>query len=217
MRRSTNLSIPIGIISAYYLLFSGLFIWLISTYPQTREYLPVGGIDAMMATDDGNFEIVETFRRSANDFSIDPNGAIKLFFATIGTAILMIPVSWAYILTNRASKIEQSFVQTIVVLPIVVTGIAMVVQNSLALAFSLAGIVAAVRFRFTLEQPSHALYIFTSISIGLAAGIGDLGVAGVISMTFVYAVLVLWKLDYGRTFSGPFFSLLSRRNREDAD
>ena len=120
-----------GIITAYYLLFTGFFIWLITTYPQIREYLPVGGIDAMMATDDGNFEIVETFRRSATEFSIDPNGAIKLFFATIGTAILMIPVSWAYILTNRASKIEQSFVQTIVVLPIVVTGIAMVVQNSL--------------------------------------------------------------------------------------
>ena len=217
MRRSTNLSIPMGIITVYYLLVIGFFIWLINTYPQTRGYLPIGGIDDMMAVVDDNFEIVETFRRSASDFSIDPNGAIKLFFATIGTAILMIPVSWVYILTNRASKIEQSFVQTIVVLPIVVTGIAMVVQNSLALAFSLAGIVAAVRFRFTLEEPSHALYIFTAISIGLAAGIGDLGVAGVISMTFVYAVLVLWKLDYGRSFSGPFFSLLSRRNREDAD
>jgi len=217
MRRSSNLSIPMAIITLYYVLFIGFFIWLINAYPQTRGYLPIGGIDDMMSAVDDSFEIVETFRRSATEFSIDPNGALKLFFATIGTAILMIPVSWVYILTNRASKIEQSFVQTIVVLPIVVTGIAMVVQNSLALAFSLAGIVAAVRFRFTLEEPSHALYIFTAISIGLAAGIGDLGVAGVISMTFVYAVLVLWKLDYGRSFSGPFFSLLSRRNREDAD
>ena len=160
---------------------------------------------------------LKTNTQNLSDFSFDPNGAIKLFLATMGTAVLMVPVSWAYILTNRVAKIEQSFVQTIVVLPIVVTGIAMIVQNSLALAFSLAGIVAAVRFRFTLEEPSHALYIFTAIAIGLGAGIGDLGVAGVISITFVYAVLILWKLDYARSFSGPFFSLLTRRNREDAD
>jgi hypothetical protein len=98
-----------------------------------------------------------------------------------------------------------------------VTGISMIVLNSLALAFSLAGIVAAVRFRFSLEQPSHAMYIFVAISIGLGAGIGSLGVAGVISMAFVYPMLVIWKLEYGKSLSGPFFSVLTRRDRADDD
>jgi hypothetical protein len=108
-------------------------------------------------------------------------------------------------------------VQTIIIMPIVVTGISMIVLNSLALAFSLAGIVAAVRFRFTLDQPSHAMYIFVAISIGLGAGIGALGVALVISMAFVYANLAIWKLEYGKVLSGAFFSMLTRRNRTEDD
>ena len=122
------------------------------------------------------------------------------------------PVSWAYFITSRATRIDQSFLQTILVLPLLVTGIAMIVLNSIALAFSLAGIVAAVRFRFSLNQPSDAMYIFVAIAIGLGAGIGALGIAYVISLLFVVATLVIWKLEYGKTMSGPFLTMLTRRD-----
>ena len=88
----------------------------------------------------------------------------------------------------------------------------MIVLNSLALAFALAGVVAAVRFRFTLAQPSDAMYIFVAIAIGLGSGIGALGVAMVISMTFVLATLSIWKLEYGKTLSGPFLTMMTRRD-----
>ena len=88
----------------------------------------------------------------------------------------------------------------------------MIVLNSLALAFSLAGIVAAVRFRFSLSQPSDAMYIFVAIGIGLGSGIGALGVAAVISATFVFATLIIWKLEYGKTLSGRFLTMLTRRD-----
>jgi hypothetical protein len=97
-------------------------------------------------------------------------------------------------------------------MPIVVTGIAMIVVNSIALAFSLAGVVAAVRFRFTLNQPSDAMYIFVAIALGLGAGIGALGVAAVISLTFVLATLFIWKLEYGKTLAGPFLTMITRRD-----
>ena len=50
-----------------------------------------------------------------------------------------------------------------------------------------------------------------------SAVVGSLGVAGVISMAFVYAMLVIWKLEYGKSLSGPFFSLLTRRDRAEDD
>jgi hypothetical protein len=88
----------------------------------------------------------------------------------------------------------------------------MIVVNSIALAFSLAGVVAAVRFRFTLNQPSDAMYIFVAIALGLGAGIGALGVTAVISFTFVLATLVIWKLEYGKTLAGPFLTMMTRRD-----
>ena len=93
----------------------------------------------------------------------------------------------------------------------------MIVVNSLALAFSLAGVVAAVRFRFSLSQPSDAMYIFVAIGIGLGSGLGALGISGVISMMFVVATLVIWKLEYGKTLSGPFLTMLTRRDAGDEE
>ena len=146
-----------------------------------------------------------------------PYGPLKLAISSLGAAILIVPVSWVYFITSRSKRVDQSFSQTIIMMPIVVTGITMIVQNSLALAFSLAGIVAAVRFRFTLDQPSQAMYIFVAISIGLASGIGALGIATVISMAFAYATLAIWKLEYGKFMSGPFLSMLTRRDRSEDD
>ena len=87
--------------------------------------------------------------------------------------------------------------QTIIILPIAIAGIVIMVKNSIALAFSLAGIVAAVRFRNSLKDTSDALYIFGAIGVGLAAGIGALSIAAVISVFFCYAILFLWRCDYG--------------------
>ena len=92
-----------------------------------------------------------------------------------------------------------------------------IVLNSIALAFSLAGIVAAVRFRFSLSQPSDAMYIFVAIGIGLGAGISALGIAYVISLAFVLATLFMWKLEYGKTLSGPFLTMMTRRDGGEDD
>ena len=210
MRKSASLLIPIVTISVYYAAMAGLFSFVVQNFPHWHKYLPIGGIADL--ADDRTFEQVAT-NAGMGSFLVD-YAAIKLAIACVGTVVLMIPVSWVYFITNRTKSIDPSFTQTIVVLPVVVAGIAMVVQNSLALAFSLAGIVAAVRFRFTLNQPSHALYIFTAIGVGLGSGIGALGVATVISAAFVYISLVLWKLDYGRRTSGPFLAMLTRRSRD---
>jgi len=195
-------------------MFAGVLLLLLINFPALRDYFPIGGIGDLAGRNTDSFEPIYS---SVEETVLAPHGPVRLAIASIGAGILIVPVSWIYFITSRTKKVDQSFVQTIIIMPIVVTGISMIVLNSLALAFSLAGIVAAVRFRFTLDQPSHAMYIFVAISIGLGAGIGALGVATVISMAFVYATLVIWKLEYGKSMSGPFLSMLTRRDRSEDD
>ncbi|MDH4047195.1 MAG: phospholipid carrier-dependent glycosyltransferase [Gammaproteobacteria bacterium] len=214
MRKSASFLIPLTLITLYYTFWIAIVAVLITRFPGIVEYLPVGGIEELADYNTDSFEPVYS---SLEETVYAPNVPIRLAFASLGAALLIVPVSWVYFITSRSKEVDQSFVQTIVILPIVVTGISMIVLNSLALAFSLAGIVAAVRFRFSLDQPSHAMYIFAAISIGLGSGIGALGVAAVISMAFVYANLIIWKLEYGKVLSGPFFSMLTRRSRMDDD
>jgi len=214
MRKGSNFLFPAVLITLYYAFWGGVMAFLLIRFPAIRDFFPVGGIGDLASRVGDTFEPVYA---DIEDTVLSPYGAVRLAFASLGAAVLIVPVSWVYFITSRSKDVDQSFVQTIVLLPIIVTGISMIVLNSLALAFSLAGIVAAVRFRFALEQPAHAMYIFVAISIGLGAGIGSLGVAGVISMAFVYAMLVIWKLEYGKSLSGPFFSVLTRRDRADDD
>ena len=70
-------------------------------------------------------------------------------------------------------------------------------QNSLALAFALAGIAGAVRFRNSLKSSGDALFILISVAIGLSAGIGAVELAAVISIALNYVFALLWITEYG--------------------
>jgi hypothetical protein len=213
VRRSSNLSGPLFLITLYYALAATLFAWFLYGVPGLHEYLPFGGIDGLM-TEPDTFEPVQA---AAETPTFTPHTMARLAIAMFGTGVLMVPVSWVYFITTRTKDVSRSFAQTMMVLPIIVAGIAMIVQNSVALAFSLAGVVAAVRFRLTLGQPADSLYVFSAIGIGLGAGISALGVSAVISVAFVYSHLLLWKLDYGEDLKTPFFSFLTGRGNDDPD
>lgn len=123
--------------------------------------------------------------------------ALMLGVSMVGAFLLMVPASWVYMATRRRKGFDQSVVQTIVVLALAVAGVVVIVRNSLALAFSLAGIVGAVRFRNSLPDTRDTLYIFLSIGVGLAAGVEALAAAFVLSAVFNYITLYMWRTDYG--------------------
>jgi hypothetical protein len=106
-------------------------------------------------------------------------------------------VAWIYALTRKKSGYQQSIVQTLLILPPLVAGVVVMVKYSLALAFSLAGIIAAVRFRTTLDDSKDAVYVFLATAVGLAAAV-QLPVAAVISVLFNVLVLALWYTDFGK-------------------
>lgn len=209
MRRSGSLLIPLSLIAIYYAALAGIAVFLSTRYPSLTEFLPVLGLEDMPASSGDVFQPVYD---SADANLRSAAAPVRLFGGILGAFLLAVPVSWVYFITSRTRRIDQSFVQTILIMPVLVTGIAFIVLNSLALAFSLAGIVAAVRFRFSLSKPAEAMYIFVAIGIGLGAGISAVGVSYVISLTFVIATLLVWKLEYGKTLSGPFLTMMTRRD-----
>ncbi|MEP6731540.1 MAG: DUF4956 domain-containing protein [bacterium] len=122
--------------------------------------------------------------------------AITVFVAMLSSVLLSMPVAWVYLLTRAKRGYQQSVVQLLIILPLVVSGIVLLVKYSITLAFSLAGIVAAVRFRNTLDDSKDAVYVFLATALGLAASV-NLPVAAVISIGFNVTALVLWYTDFG--------------------
>ena len=126
-----------------------------------------------------------------------PKGAGGAAIAMLSALALVCPVAWMYMRTKPKARYDSSLVQTVIVLPVVITGVVLIVRDSVALAFSLAGIVAAVRFRNTLRDTKDAVYIFLAIAVGMAAGVQSFSIAFVVSVMFVLLVLVLWRFDVG--------------------
>lgn len=122
--------------------------------------------------------------------------AVSVAVAILAAVLLSLPVAWVYQLTRAKRGYQQSVVQLLVILPAVVAGIVLLVKYSVALAFSLAGIVAAVRFRNTLDDSKDAVYVFLATAIGLASAV-NLPVATVMSIGFNLVSLALWYTDFG--------------------
>jgi hypothetical protein len=127
--------------------------------------------------------------------------SLIMLLITLSALALSLPVAWIYQYTRRL-RFDPSLIHSVIILPMVVAGIVVIVKDSVALAFSLAGIVAAVRFRNTLKDPKDAVYIFLALGIGLAAGVQAVDIALVMSMLFNVVVLVLWRWNLGAIYSG---------------
>jgi hypothetical protein len=124
-------------------------------------------------------------------------------FILLSTLALMLPVTWVYMSARSAQGHNQSVVQVLIVLPMIVAGIVLIVSNSLALAFSLGGVVAAVRFRTNMADSRDVVFIFLAIAVGFAAGVQDITIALTLSCIFNFVLVVLWRYDFGRTVLEP--------------
>ena len=128
---------------------------------------------------------------------VDPARTIPVMVALVLAFWVTLPITWLYRWTRPRKKYSQSFSHTLLVIPIAISLVVFLVKGSLALAFSLAGIVAAVRFRTSLEEPMDSVYLLMAIGIGLAAGTQLILVAYLASLVFVIIILSVWKSNYG--------------------
>jgi hypothetical protein len=120
-------------------------------------------------------------------------GWLAAVVAMTGALLLMLPVAWAYVATRMRKQLDASVVTTIVLLPIAVAAILVIVQDSLAVAFSLAGIAGLVRFRNALDDTRDAMYVVIAIAVGLGAGVGTLEASAALTGIYDLAVVALWK------------------------
>jgi hypothetical protein len=127
--------------------------------------------------------------------------ALMGVIASFSALVFSLPLARTYMFTRQKKGYSQSVVHTLILLPVVVAVVATLVRSSVALAFSLAGIVAAVRFRVSLEDSRDAVFVFAVMALGLASGV-QLETAAVLSILFVSMTLVLWYTDFARTPPG---------------
>jgi hypothetical protein len=189
---------------AYHVLLALAVTLAITLFPALPGYLPIGGVTELASAAEVHMGPVEHAplratadapaashaRPPSSSTDLDRLGyARRLAIALVGIWLLMLPVAWVRKGIYRSSTYDHSLDETTLILPGVVAGVVLVVQHSLALAFALAGIVAGVQFRRALQDTFDALFILVAIGTGVAAGVGALEVAVVMSIFFCYATV----------------------------
>ncbi len=200
-------------LTVYYLGLGAILLTAWMIWPRIIDFLPIGGVEALINQPAGRTGV----QIGASQVGNLGESLMWLSVAIIGSLVAALPVSWTYIKIRHRDEYDQSLVQTIVLMPMIVTSIVIVVHNSLALAFSLAGIAAGVQFRNALKSPGDVLFILLSIGIGLSAGIGAVELAIVMSLAFNYTFLVLWMTDYGHRRGGERFMRKSFSERDEEE
>ncbi|MBX7494079.1 DUF4956 domain-containing protein [Qipengyuania sp. 1NDW9] len=201
-------------LTLFYLVVTGVVLGVVAAAPSLADFLPIGGAQTLLSqTVSDPFGGVKIGAEKVANLG---GSVFWLFIAVAGAVLTTLPVTWTYMASRSRAEYDQALVETMIVLPIAVTAIVVMVHNSLALAFSLAGIVGGVRFRNTLKSSGDAIYILLAIGIGLAAGIGALEIALVMTIMFNYSFALLWMVDYGAK-DGTHRYLRSPKREEPED
>jgi hypothetical protein len=196
----------IVVICAYFVLLLGTIVSAGLLKPELLPLMPFGGNDVLeiVGLEAGEQSFLDSLGPSQNALAAPATarqvGLIVLFlaFSLAGTILVMLPVTWTYSAIKWEVGYRKSFSRALLVLPICAATTVLLIQNNLALAFGLAAMVAAVRFRVALQEAIDGIFIFASICVGLAAGIGHLGIATVMALVFCVTNAVLWKIEFGR-------------------
>jgi len=191
---------PVRRLVAYYVIVAVVVAILAFFFPHEISAIAAKGLGEVS---EGPTVLADALSSPGASGSLEFASLLGVVITTIlilfGALILMLPVTWVYMSARPSGgQHNQNVVQTLIFLPLVVAGIVYMVQNSLALAFSLAGVVGAVRFRTTLRDSRDLVYIFLSIVVGFAAGVQSLAVGAVVLIIFNFVLIVTWRYDYGR-------------------
>lgn len=132
---------------------------------------------------------------------------INLFPVSAGDVLMNLLValtcglilSIIYRITYKGPSYSVSFVNAIVMLTIISALVILVIGNNLARAFGLVGAMSIIRFRTAVRDTMDMVFIFLSLAIGMACGVGLSVVALIGSAISGLIIIALTYTNFGKS------------------
>jgi hypothetical protein len=141
-----------------------------------------------------------------------------LAFHLLLAFVLGTPLAWVYVRTHHGTSYSRSFVQSLVILPLIIAIVMLAIGDSLARAFGLFGALALIRFRTPIKDSRDTVFLFLSVAVGITVGVQNtqLAVFGtgftLLVAAYLYGVGFGKKLDH----DGVLHFSMPARGEEDA-
>jgi uncharacterized membrane protein YhiD involved in acid resistance len=110
--------------------------------------------------------------------------------------VLCSVVGLVYRTTHRGISYSQSYVQTLVMMGMIISLVMLVVGSNIARAFALVGALSIIRFRNAIKETRDVGFIFFAMAIGMAIGTRFYLLAVVATVAISAAMILMERLDW---------------------
>jgi len=124
-------------------------------------------------------------------------------------------IALTYRWTHRGFNYSYSFVNTIVLLPMITALVMMVIGNNLARAFGLVGAMSIIRFRTVVKDTRDTAFVFFALATGMAAGTGYYVIAVPGTLLMVTIIFLLFIIRFGSTGSNQVLLRMTVRSSDN--
>src|SRR4051812_23363267 len=131
------------------------------------------------------------------DYGAAPTNYGALFIALLLSFICGNVIARTYMFTHTGLSYSRSYVNTLIIMPVIVAMVMMILANNLVLAFGLMAIFAMVRFRSILRDTLDTAYVLAVIVIGLACGTLKFSSAIIGCLATIGIMLYFWGTSFG--------------------
>jgi hypothetical protein len=128
------------------------------------------------------------------DYGMRAGGPEGVLFGLLLAFIIGQLIGWVYMWTHKVLSYSQTFVASLVILPVLVALMMMLMSGSVVIAFGLLAVFAVVRFRNVLKDTRDTTFVLWGIVEGMAVGTEKQSTA-VLSAVFVSMVLLYLRLS----------------------
>ncbi|MFN0213668.1 MAG: DUF4956 domain-containing protein [Saprospiraceae bacterium] len=126
-------------------------------------------------------------------------------------------ISVIYRLTYRGPSYSVTFVNSLVLLSIIAAIVIMVIGNNIARAFGLVGAMSIIRFRTAIRDTMDLVFIFLSLALGMACGVGLSILAIIGSLLAGFVVIALTFTNFGAPRKRHFLIQIIHHSSEQND
>jgi len=106
-------------------------------------------------------------------------------------------LAWTYYYTHSGLSYSKSFVQSLILITIVVAMVMSVIGGSFVAAVGLMGALSIIRFRNIIRDTRDVAFVFCALVLGMAAGSGRHGIAIVGGAFIGLVILYLHLAEFG--------------------
>ncbi len=134
------------------------------------------------------------------DIELFPVTVFDVFTNMVVALICGIIIALVYRFIYKGPSYSVTYVNSMVLLSLVTSLIMLVIGNNLARAFGLVGAMSIIRFRTAVRDVQDIVFIFFSLAVGMAAGVGlhIIALMGTVFISIVAVVLVTFNFGAPR-------------------